>query len=108
MDAATRIDVEGDVFDMTSTLVSPNASNLWSGSLSAAVNYDSMGDAIDTSSWSGSTLSGAKTSDNCSDWSDSTAGSSAEIGDFTSSTVLWLDNGSDTCDQVHSLYCISQ
>ena len=89
-------------------LVSTSA-GFWAQPLSNAVTYNASGGSPGVAqSWTGSTTTGTIVSgQNCSSWTTSSSGSTAEYGTNTTVNAQDFQTGTSACNNSYSLYCIN-
>ena len=108
--AREKIRVNGPVYDVAGNLVAEGLWDFWNANLSTALQRDETGALVAStqSSFTDSSAAGVSAGNHCNDWTSDQAADSATIGDITQTNGTWISNGTDTCDQMHRLYCISQ
>lgn len=89
--------------------VADNYADLVDGSLSAPINLHPDGSApVGNAVWTGLYATGFFHFDACDGWNARTSALKGNIGVTTSSSQLWSDRTSFTCDNFARLYCIEQ
>lgn len=106
-DASSRVTINYPVMNTNDEVIA--TANLFGGGMSSKlVQYNEFGQ-VRTSPlvWTGSTTAGVKTTYHCSNWSNSTSGSSGTSGQVTNQTY-WLGRNQISCNTSYGLYCVSQ
>ncbi|MGE4234617.1 MAG: hypothetical protein AB7F43_14960, partial [Bacteriovoracia bacterium] len=112
-DAKDRVTISGPVYNTAGILVANDSSDMWDGTLTAAVNYDQNGTLISSQqhTHTGFFTSGLKnTSYNCSDWSTNGSGVPATLGHAGATsnwTGTYIPGGGWNCSYPARLFCIS-
>lgn len=107
--ANERVVVDGPVAMRDGQEMAPTAVDFWDGALSIAPDIDESGASTATAAWTGSLADGSKDSDHCQNWTNGTSGVSGALGAPSAASASWISsNATATCDQLRSLYCISQ
>ena len=109
VNAASRIQVYGPVYNTHGGLLAANAAGLWSGSLLAPVGYDEYGTAITSYSlvWTGTVPDGSWAGDGCRAWNDPGNGFYGNVGNALQSNGEWISWSLQTCNLTARLYGIS-
>lgn len=85
-----------------------NTMTIWSGSIFFTNNYDEFGDEITSVfyTWTGTTPSGGKASNNCTNWTASGTGVTGVQGSVGATDYAWIALSTNTCNQIRRLMCI--
>lgn len=97
------------VRNMNGDKVADDASDLWDGTIDAAIGYNEFGASVNKSIWTGTSTTGiAELSSNaCVDWTTSTGIDTAAYGHSTQSTGQWIIGVTPlACSNSYGLYCI--
>lgn len=107
--AASRLEINGKVYDIQGNLIANNSDDLWDGTISNPVKYDEDGNDIvaGTRYWTGSDSSGNPAS-TCGSWTNGVAGNGT-VGDASATDSGWITTGVvGACFTQKNLICISQ
>jgi hypothetical protein len=106
VNAADRVDQTGPWVRRDGVLVASSFSQFTSGDLDAPINVTETGQYLNGEyAWTASSNSGTALAENCSGWTNDTAGSSGGRSLPTYTSTRWTRWGVDPCWVTHHLYC---
>eukprot|EP00762_Andalucia_godoyi_P005717 ANDGO_06497.mRNA.1 hypothetical protein len=101
-------------YTITGQYLAAQMVNTWTTngfSLSSALNSSSQIAQYTASSnakyWTGTFANGTATPDTCNGWTSNSALLSGTLGDGSSKTPLWINNGTSSCNQMLPMLCIA-
>jgi hypothetical protein len=109
MEAAGRIPISGTVYNrnITPQIISTTYTGFWGATLSATPHFDQNGVSRVGSAWTGTINGGDRSTTNCANWTNNTAGVTATRG-TTNSTTQRLSAGTSACNNTTRRgYCVS-
>jgi hypothetical protein len=91
-------------------VIAANWSQFASASHGAAINLDENGVLVDGTIivWTGTNVDGSATGQDCGGWSTKAAGFESTTGEAGQSNALWSNEGTDSCDTNHRIYCVEE
>jgi hypothetical protein len=90
------------------TPIANNWSDLVDGTLAHAIDLDENGAHAGGSVWTSTDASGTPTTDNCNNFSTTSAGFSGVCGDTAQTAAGWTDSSTPGCALKLRLYCFEQ
>jgi len=107
--ARDRIVITGPVETMVGELVATDATDLWDGTVAAAVGYDEWGNPHlgASGAWTGTAPDGTAV-ESCLDWTSTDNQEFGMVGSVDSVDGAWIAGYLNRCHLAHQLYCISQ
>ena len=97
-----------EVRNLNGTLIATSNSDLWDGSLGAAISIQNTFAATTAVVWTGTTAAGAVDGTNtCGDWTAGANGSTGRRALANSATATWTFNSTRGCASAYRYYCFS-
>ena len=90
------------------TLVANDWTDLTDGTLAHAIDVDESGTHVAADVWTGTGAAGGPLALNCTDFTDSTAGSIGTCGNTASTSSGWTQSSTPGCGLALRLYCFEQ
>ena len=105
-DAISRITGTGPWVRTDGIKIADTRAELTDGTLFTSIGQDEFGALYSNNPWTGTLANGTHSASNCSNWSDSTAGSNGYVGSsMVAAASGWTAMGTIHCDNFLPLYC---